>query len=130
MKQSIVKTMITAMLCVAAATRAGAQQDKRTEVPKEQLPPAGMCRIWIDGVPAGQQPAPTDCPTAVKNRPSNGRVLFGDDYAKSNKKPLPVKRFTDDPPAPPAPRKLPPVDSLKSSKPRRPLIQLIKPGGR
>ena len=25
-------------------------------------------------------PPPTDCPTAVKNRPSNGRVIFGDDY--------------------------------------------------
>jgi hypothetical protein len=38
-----------------------------------------MCRIWIDGVPPGQQPAPTDCASAVRNRPSNGRVLFGDD---------------------------------------------------
>ena len=44
-----------------------------------------MCRIWIDGVPAAQQPAATDCPTAVKNRPSNGRVIFGDDYADSTK---------------------------------------------
>ena len=39
-----------------------------------------MCRIWLDKVPAKQQPAPTDCPTAVRNRPSNGKVIFGDDY--------------------------------------------------
>jgi len=49
------------------------------------MPPAGMCRIWIEGVPAGQQPAPTDCASAVKNRPSNGRVLFGDDPKKAKK---------------------------------------------
>jgi hypothetical protein len=44
-----------------------------------------MCRIWITGVPANQQPAATDCPTAIKNRPSNGRVLFGDDYTDSTR---------------------------------------------
>jgi hypothetical protein len=43
-----------------------------------------MCRIWLDGVPAGQQPAPTDCATAVRSRPANGRVLFGDDYAQGD----------------------------------------------
>jgi hypothetical protein len=39
-----------------------------------------MCRIWLDDVPAAQQPAPTDCATAVRNRPAKGRVIFGDDY--------------------------------------------------
>jgi hypothetical protein len=38
-----------------------------------------MCRIWINDVPPGQQPAPTDCASAVRNRPSNGKVLFGDE---------------------------------------------------
>jgi hypothetical protein len=37
-----------------------------------------MCRIWINQVPAAQQPAPTDCASAVRNRPANGKVLFGD----------------------------------------------------
>lgn len=37
-----------------------------------------MCRIWVTGVPADKQPAPTDCATALKNRPSNGRVVFGE----------------------------------------------------
>jgi hypothetical protein len=60
-----------------------------------------MCRIWLDRVPAKQQPAPTDCPTAVKNKPANAKVLFGDDYVakakKTEEKELPfLKRFTDD----------------------------------
>jgi hypothetical protein len=50
------------------------------EIPAAERPPAGMCRIWLDGVPAAQQPAPTDCATAVRNRPAKGRVIFGDDY--------------------------------------------------
>ena len=54
-------------------------------VPPGFFPPAGMCRIWINGVPAGQQPAPTDCASAVKNRPANGKVLFGADPPKSKK---------------------------------------------
>jgi hypothetical protein len=54
-------------------------------VPADARPPKGMCRIWIDAVPATQQPAATDCPTAVKNRPANARVIFGDDFADTGK---------------------------------------------
>jgi hypothetical protein len=50
-------------------------------VPPGHMPPAGMCRIWIDGVPPGRQPAPTDCATAERTRPSNARVVYG---AQSN----------------------------------------------
>ena len=66
----------------APATR----QSQSQIVPPGFFPPAGMCRIWINGVPAGQQPAPTDCASAVRNRPANGRVLFGDDPPKTKKK--------------------------------------------
>lgn len=54
-------------------------------VPPGFFPPAGMCRIWINDVPASKQPAPSDCASAVRNRPANGRVLFGDDPPKSKK---------------------------------------------
>jgi len=62
-------------------------QQSRTEaiVPRGFAPPAGMCRIWITGVPAGKQPAPTDCASAVRNRPANGKVLFGEDPSKAKK---------------------------------------------
>jgi hypothetical protein len=46
-------------------------------VPREMLPPAGKCRIWMEGVAPAQQPAPTDCQTALRQRPSNGIVVFG-----------------------------------------------------
>lgn len=73
-----------------AAAPLGAQawsggQQGNDGVPPGHRPPPGMCRIWIDGVPPGQQPAPTDCATAVRNRPANGRVIFGDDAAKPGK---------------------------------------------
>jgi len=58
---------------------------EKVEIPKEYMPPAGMCRVWIDGVPAAQQPAPTDCATAVRTRPANSRVIYGPDKAKTKK---------------------------------------------
>jgi hypothetical protein len=55
----------------------GRTNRKSEHIPPGQMPPAGMCRIWIDGVPPGQQPAPTDCQTAVATKPANARVIFG-----------------------------------------------------
>jgi hypothetical protein len=69
--------------------RAQTEQSRRDPVvPKGFAPPAGMCRIWINGVPPNKQPAPTDCASAVRNRPANGKVLFGEDpsRAKGNSK--------------------------------------------
>jgi hypothetical protein len=56
-----------------------AKRESVDGVPLSHLPPAGMCRVWIDNVPPAQQPAPTDCPTAIRNRPPNARVIFSDD---------------------------------------------------
>jgi hypothetical protein len=70
------------VLMTLAATSPLMGQGKGTNaagVPPGHLPPAGMCRIWIDGVPPGKQPAPTDCNTAIARRPANARVLFGND---------------------------------------------------
>jgi hypothetical protein len=61
------------------------KRQQQTKVPPAYRPPAGMCRIWIEGVPASQQPAPTDCVTAVRNRPVNGTVIFGEDSPKRGK---------------------------------------------
>ena len=88
-------TLTAGLTGVAHAQRGG------DDIPKEYRPPPGMCRIWLDKVPPKQQPAPTDCPTAVKNKPANGRVIFGDDYVEKGKKPedkeLPfLKKFADD----------------------------------
>jgi hypothetical protein len=83
-----------ALLSIAAPASARAQ-GRGPEIPAGYRPPAGMCRIWIDGVAPAQQPAVTDCKSAVRNRPANGRVIFGDDYApkggKKTKLPPPKK---------------------------------------
>lgn len=52
-----------------------------SKVPPGHRPPAGMCRVWIDGVPPGHQPAVTDCTTAriESARTPNSRVIYGDD---------------------------------------------------
>jgi hypothetical protein len=83
------------------------RQGQTSAVPADARPPKGMCRIWLDGVPAAQQPAATDCQTAIKNRPANGRVIFGDDAVDSaktkggdkSKLPPNIKGFTDVKPA-------------------------------
>lgn len=79
--------LLSSLLAVSAGAQgAPASQDstqRRTSVPSGYEPPAGMCRIWINDVPATQQPAPTDCVTAVRNRPANARVIFGEDLPKN-----------------------------------------------
>ena len=54
------------------------ERDELPQIPSQYRPPAGMCRIWLEGVPASRQPAPTDCVTALRNKPANARVIFGD----------------------------------------------------
>lgn len=59
----------------------GVQEPKTLTATRQRSmarPPSGMCRIWIDGVPAAKQPAPTDCVTALREKPANGRIIFGD----------------------------------------------------
>jgi hypothetical protein len=70
----------TVLAALAIASPAAAQGRKNSDhIPPGQRPPAGMCRIWVDGVPPGHQPAPTDCVTANARRPANARVIYGDD---------------------------------------------------
>ena len=118
----LLRAVLTTALIVGAAAPAMAQRQptpkdsakKAAEIPAESRPPKGMCRIWIDGVPAAQQPAATDCPTALKNRPLNGRVIFGDEFADSSKSrtekpklPPTAKGFTEVKPPPILPKRPP-----------------------
>ncbi len=51
-----------------------------SRVPPGHLPPAGLCRVWYDGVPPGRQPAPTDCDSAERQAARGGRaasVVYG-----------------------------------------------------
>jgi len=72
--------LVPVLLFGAAARPLAAQdpaRDASPQVPVTFTPPAGLCRVWLDGVPASQQPAPTDCASAIKNRPANAAVVFG-----------------------------------------------------
>ncbi len=93
---SMRSTVLTLIASAALAAPALAQRPsdsgrgqgkERDAIPTAYQPPAGMCRIWVDNVPPAQQPAPTDCASAIKNRPANSRVVFGDDYAKRGAQP-------------------------------------------
>ena len=62
-----------------AGSSADAQLRRSSTVtyPDAQTLPAGMCRIWIEGLPANRQPAPTDCDTARRTQPRNSRIIYG-----------------------------------------------------
>lgn len=79
MRSSLVPSAaILLLLALPAVTEGQARSGvTRDTVPLTMLPPAGKCRIWMDGVPAAQQPAPTDCSTALRQRPANGTILYG-----------------------------------------------------
>jgi hypothetical protein len=68
-------------LCALPARAQEKSKDERPTpvgVPASALPPAGQCRVWLRDVPAGQQPASTDCVTAIRKAPPTAIVLFGD----------------------------------------------------
>lgn len=81
MSRSIVR-IATAAALVAAIAVPGVAEAQRSagswRVPRGHQPPPGMCRIWVDGVPPGRQPAPMDCATAIRMKPRNARVIHGD----------------------------------------------------
>lgn len=79
--------LLVGFVGLALPRDADAQQGRgrKDDIPASSRPPAGMCRIWLDNVPAAQQPAPTDCASAVRNRPAKGRVIFGDDYVQTKR---------------------------------------------
>jgi len=102
---------------VVEAQGRGRGEKTRTDIPASMRPPAGMCRIWLDDVPAAQQPAPTDCASAVRNRPAKGRVIFGDDYVNSKRPDTTTRTKT-----PPAAKGFAPGSSSK-----KPPIRLRRP---
>ena len=78
------ETMRTATVTVALIALSvgslGAQGRRNSQgIPPGHLPPAGMCRVWYDGVPPGRQPRPVECRDAerVASRSRDARVIYG-----------------------------------------------------
>lgn len=123
---------ILGALLLTAPLAAQSEGRGSDSVPPGHRPPPGMCRIWIDGVPPGQQAAPTDCATAIRNRPANGRVVFGDEYTRTAKKKkllpsglfggkdekVPVKKLRDDGDSDNQRTESPKAQTQKSASPR------------
>ena len=105
---------------ITARSGEGQRPDRQQRLATPSAP-AGMCRIWLDGVQADSQPAPTDCPRALRDRPPNARVIFGKqgDQRSLPRNPLPDTSRPDDP------RQRRP-DRKKPEKPGKP----DKPNGR
>lgn len=132
MKRSLYVLVFAAMAAGSASLEAQARpqpqsppQDVRSAVPRTHLPPPGMCRIWLDNVPPAQQPAPTDCASAARNLPRNGRLIYSDEPRNPR---LPLIKSLTDPPVQP-PKKLP-DDPAKVVTPDRKPAKPDLPAGR
>lgn len=80
-----------ALLALAAGTseaqvRGRVINGQSQGIPPGQMPRAGLCRVWYNGVPPGRQPAPTNCDQAerIASRARNARVIYGDDRDARN----------------------------------------------
>ncbi len=70
------------MTCGAAAV-AAQSSPAQPEISPAYVPPAGMCRVWLRDVPPMQQPAPTDCRSALRTKPVDATVIYGPEPKRS-----------------------------------------------
>jgi hypothetical protein len=76
MKSLIIAAGLTALAVASPLSAQGRGNSGR--IPPGQMPSAGMCRVWIDGVAPGRQPSQTDCATArAQAARTGGRVIYG-----------------------------------------------------
>lgn len=87
MKRTSLMAGVAGLAMLVAGAEAGAQgRGNAGRVPPGQMPAAGECRVWIDGVPPGRQPAPTSCARARYDAArTGGRVIYGDQASRPGK---------------------------------------------
>lgn len=101
MQTFMARAAMAALILVIGTSALEAQNGRARRgpdrVPPGHLPPDGMCRIWLDGVPPGRQPRPTDCATARREAPRNARVVYSDGTIRSREdRRWDVRRDRDD----------------------------------
>lgn len=78
MRGSVIAASAAAVLVAPVLAAQGKpQQEQQVVIPESAWPPDGMCRVWLRDVPERQQPAPTDCTTALRTRPRDATLLLG-----------------------------------------------------
>jgi len=60
-----------------ANTSEAQRRDRGENIPAGYLPPAGKCRIWIDGMPRGVQNKPMDCDAAERAAKARTHIIYG-----------------------------------------------------
>jgi len=75
--------MLGAVMAGSAGVGAAQSRLSPPEIPSAYVPPAGMCRVWLRDVPPMQQPAPTDCRTALRGKPVGSTVIYGPEPKRS-----------------------------------------------
>lgn len=78
--------LILVGLTAGPALAQGRGNNKQKAVPPGHVPPAGLCRVWYDGVPPGRQPDATSCYEAerIAARDRNARVIYGSDSRRND----------------------------------------------
>jgi hypothetical protein len=77
---TLIGLVVLAVPAGLAAQLGSGGGERVVPVPPDRRPPGGMCRVWLDGVPAGQQPAPTSCDQAAKVHAPNAHLIVGTDH--------------------------------------------------
>ena len=77
-RAALAVSLLLAPLGTLQAMQDRQQDTKASTIPESAMPPSGMCRVWLKDVPERQQPAPTDCVSAIRTVPRDAMVLFGD----------------------------------------------------
>lgn len=82
MMRTLAIVFVTALMAAPAAAQG--RRDSQG-IPPGQLPPDGLCRVWYDGRPPGQQPRATNCDEAerVASRNRDARVIYGVDRGRA-----------------------------------------------
>jgi hypothetical protein len=79
-----VALLVSVGVASAQAPASGSRTSSSLEVPEAYRPPPGMCRVWLRNVPAMQQPAPTDCRSAWRTKPSDASVVSGPEVKRTS----------------------------------------------